>query len=278
MLCPSPPGGCPFNASPRPRPPGQEAVEGETLIIKIDKTAPTVSAVLDAAAVPRTVTITTGDGASGVATTEYRIGDGDWQSYGSAVELDGTAQTLAYRATDIAGNTSVEGSLNVPAAPMEPANPIIALDVTLDPAALNGAGDWDTSAVGITAEGTSTGSDELSYGMSINGVATDFNGSAVIDVEGTSEVVVSTTDGTFSQESETMALQIDTGVPTATASASGRIATLGGSMPAAEPTPVRTRPRNPHALAYRRHVGSSRSHRGRLRDPSQPGQETSFLS
>ena len=209
--------------------PGQDAVNGETLTLKIDKTVPTVSAVLDAAGTPRTVTITAADATSGVATTEYRLGDGEWQAYVAAVELDGTAQSIAYRATDAAGNVSAEGALNVPAAPVDPADPIITLDVSLDPAAPNGAGGWYTTAVDLTAVGTTTGTDELSYGMSVNGEDVAFTGAGTIDAQGTSEVVVSATDGTFAVESETMTLKIDSEVPTATASANGRTVTLEGS-------------------------------------------------
>ncbi|WP_375546424.1 ThuA domain-containing protein [Actinophytocola gossypii] len=62
-----------------------------------------------------TVTLTSGDGdGSGVAATEYRVGDGEWTAYAEpfTVGEDGT-HTVEYRATDRAGNVSETGSVEV---------------------------------------------------------------------------------------------------------------------------------------------------------------------
>ncbi|PJJ65139.1 family 78 glycoside hydrolase catalytic domain [Compostimonas suwonensis] len=58
------------------------------------------------------VTITAEDSDSGVATIEYRLGDGDWSRYGSPVVLPEGESTIAFRATDNEGNVSAISSLS----------------------------------------------------------------------------------------------------------------------------------------------------------------------
>ncbi|MGI5488420.1 ThuA domain-containing protein [Microtetraspora malaysiensis] len=78
-----------------------------------DKAAPVTTADLDPKArpsgwhtAPVTVTLTAADEGSGVASTEYRVGDGDWTAYTEPFTLkkDGT-HTVTFRSTDKAGNT-----------------------------------------------------------------------------------------------------------------------------------------------------------------------------
>ncbi|MDI5977553.1 ThuA domain-containing protein [Amycolatopsis magusensis] len=59
-----------------------------------------------------TVTLTADDGAgSGVAGTEYRIGDGAWTPYTAPFTVPGEGeQVIAYRSTDKKGNVEAEGS------------------------------------------------------------------------------------------------------------------------------------------------------------------------
>ncbi|MFH8252767.1 family 43 glycosylhydrolase [Microbacterium sp. B2969] len=84
-------------------------------IVKIDKTAPTATAALDAAA--RTVSITAADALSGVAAIEYRFdGTGAWKpaTAGTAIAApDGLPHQLTYRVRDTAGNTA-NGTVTVP--------------------------------------------------------------------------------------------------------------------------------------------------------------------
>lgn len=86
--------------------------------VKIDKTAPTANAALDAAA--RTVSITATDALSGVAAIEYRFdGAGAWQpaTAGTAIAApDGLPHQLTYRVRDTAGNTA-NGSVTIPKDP-----------------------------------------------------------------------------------------------------------------------------------------------------------------
>lgn len=80
---------------------------------------------------PVTVTLSATDAASGVAATEYRIGDtGDWLTYHQpfTVTPQFSDQTVSYRSTDTAGNTEPVRSLTVPAIqPVAPA--VTAADV-----------------------------------------------------------------------------------------------------------------------------------------------------
>lgn len=86
--------------------------------VKIDKTVPTASAALDAAA--RTVSITATDAASGVAAIEYRFdGAGAWQqtTAGAAIAApDGLPHQVTYRVRDVAGNIA-NGSVTIPKDP-----------------------------------------------------------------------------------------------------------------------------------------------------------------
>ncbi|RAP75791.1 PKD domain-containing protein [Paenibacillus montanisoli] len=79
-----------------------------------DVTAPATTAALSPAVPdgsggsylsPVTVTLTVEDDSSGAAKTEYRVNDGDWETYSApfTFSADGT-YTIAYRSTDNAGN------------------------------------------------------------------------------------------------------------------------------------------------------------------------------
>ena len=58
-----------------------------------------------------TVTVTATDEGSGVETVEYRLDDGDWTAYEEPVAIEDEGEhTVAYRATDAAGNVSEEAS------------------------------------------------------------------------------------------------------------------------------------------------------------------------
>jgi hypothetical protein len=88
------------------------------LVVGIDRTAPSVSASLNAAA--RTVSITGTDALSGIAAVQYRLTVGgvvtqDWTTANGAVPIGSAATTVGYRSVDRAGNTSAAGSLEVAA-------------------------------------------------------------------------------------------------------------------------------------------------------------------
>ncbi|HEX2134005.1 MAG TPA: hypothetical protein VHH15_20865 [Actinophytocola sp.] len=87
-------------------------------VVQQDGTAPTVSATVvgeqDADGNylgSALVTVTAEDEGSGVDSVEYSLDGGAWTAYTEAVQVgDAGAHTFAYRATDVAGNVSEEGS------------------------------------------------------------------------------------------------------------------------------------------------------------------------
>lgn len=86
-----------------------------TAAVKIDRTAPTTTTTVDAAA--RTVTLSASDSGSGVARVEYRVGDeSTWTTASGAeavVTVGAGATTVSYRSIDVAGNVSGTGSTSV---------------------------------------------------------------------------------------------------------------------------------------------------------------------
>ena len=89
-----------------------------------DTTAPVTTADVSDAD-PAVVTLTAADeaGGSGIAKTEYRIGDeGDWSTYAApfSVPLTDQAQTVQFRSVDKAGNTETTKSQAIPARTIDP--------------------------------------------------------------------------------------------------------------------------------------------------------------
>jgi hypothetical protein len=78
--------------------------EARSASLRLDRVAPATTADMTAARPGMKVTLTATDATSGVAATEYRVGDGAWAAYAGPVTLDehGT-HTLAFRSTDQAG-------------------------------------------------------------------------------------------------------------------------------------------------------------------------------
>ncbi|GAA2631356.1 galactose-binding domain-containing protein [Paractinoplanes durhamensis] len=88
--------------------------------VGIDKTVPTATAALDAAA--RAVTVTGADTGSGISSVQYRLTVGgvvtqDWTTASGPVPIGSSATTVDYRAVDKASNTSAVGTLEVAAGP-----------------------------------------------------------------------------------------------------------------------------------------------------------------
>ncbi|NJP45398.1 OmpL47-type beta-barrel domain-containing protein [Actinacidiphila epipremni] len=93
---------------------------GKQIVVRADRTAPATTAAVKAGATgtaPATVTLTAADATSGVASTEYRVGDAGWTRYTGpfTVPPAGTDQSVAYRSTDTAGNAEQPRELLLPA-------------------------------------------------------------------------------------------------------------------------------------------------------------------
>ena len=100
--------------------PGHSTMTGEFTVVGTggDTTPPTVSANVTGTqdssgnyVGSATVAVSASDTGSGVSTVEYRLDGGVWQTYSAPVQVSTIgAHTVRYRATDVAGNTSPEGS------------------------------------------------------------------------------------------------------------------------------------------------------------------------
>lgn len=211
-----------------------ETTEVGSATFSIDRTKPLVDAqlVIDPSdSAQRSITVTATDATSTVGSIEYRLGTGAWLAYIEPVALDATAQTVSYRATDKAGNASIEGSLDVPAAPVDPADPTLTVEVTLDPAAPNGAGGWYTGPVTVTATGsTSEQGGDVTVEYSTDGVLfSPLGASVVLQNEGASSIWVRATDGEHVSQTVKRDVSIDTVVPTVSGSAEARLVTIGAT-------------------------------------------------
>ncbi len=190
----------------------QTSAEG-TLVIKRDTVAPTVASTLAG----RTVTISSSDSGSGVASTEYRIGtSGNWSAYTAPVNVGKFASTVQFRATDAAGNVSTIGSRAVAAQTGS-----VTVTTSTTPAAPNAAG-WFKSDVTATGAGTAelggpvtiqskVGSEEFAAGASRTVTA---DGTTVVTFKGTDEV------GNVSGE-VTSTIKLDKTAPTVSSTLSG---------------------------------------------------------
>jgi len=96
---------------------GENTDEAE-VEFKIDGEAPVSSAVVDETA--RTVTLRAADAGSGVDSIEYSTDAGaSWKRYTAAVTVGSAAETVAFRATDKAGNVEATNRARVPATGIE---------------------------------------------------------------------------------------------------------------------------------------------------------------
>jgi len=118
--------------------------------VKLDRTAPAVTATVDAAA--RTVTLAASDGGSGVARLEYRVGDaGAWTAASGAdavVTAGAETTTVSYRATDTAGNVSGIGSTSVGAQAGDPTLSVSGDLIAGGVVTVSGTG-WPAQAEGV---------------------------------------------------------------------------------------------------------------------------------
>jgi hypothetical protein len=160
-----------FRASDKAGNSSAEGMEHFT-VVSSDTTAPTVTASVAGTKDPdgnyvgkATVTLAATDAGSGVAKVEYKLDSGDWTAYSEPVAITAVgAHTVAYRATDKAGNVSADGTS---------AFTIVAGGDTVSPATSivvsgNLDADWryiENATVTLTAEDNAGGSgvDKIEY-------------------------------------------------------------------------------------------------------------------
>ncbi|MEV6442638.1 copper-binding protein [Amycolatopsis sp. NPDC051716] len=139
-------------------------------VVRSDTTAPAVSASLsgtqdaDGHYVGKAiVTVTASDAGSGIAAVEYQVDGGAWTVYTAPVPVSAAgSHTVGYRARDVAGNASAEGSVSFTVvAGGDTTAPSVALQV-----AGNQDGGWNyvgSATVTVTATDTESGVGSVEY-------------------------------------------------------------------------------------------------------------------
>ncbi|MBB5802829.1 glucose/arabinose dehydrogenase/PKD repeat protein [Saccharothrix ecbatanensis] len=102
---------------------GPVTVDFDWFRVSVDNAAPEVTATVNPAeptgtdgwwTTAPTVTVNAVDAGSGVASTEYRVDGGDWKPYTAPFPVSGDGvHAVEYRATDVRGNVSEPGSVQV---------------------------------------------------------------------------------------------------------------------------------------------------------------------
>jgi hypothetical protein len=170
-------------------------------VVQQDTTAPTVSAQVvgeqdenGAYVGSAMVTVSAEDTGSGVASVEYKLDSGAWTAYTEAVQVSTPgAHTVAFRATDQAGNVSEEGS--------ESFTVVSGGDDTIAPsvsAVVTGTQDsgWNyVDAANITLSALDTGSGVASVEYKLDGGAwTAYTAPVVVDAAGAHQFAYRATD------------------------------------------------------------------------------------
>ncbi|WP_229924818.1 OmpL47-type beta-barrel domain-containing protein [Streptomyces sulfonofaciens] len=169
-----------------------------------DTTAPTTSADVggqqneDGAYVgSATVTIGASDDGSGVDTVEYALdADGAWQPYTTALVVDQVGpHTVRYRATDKAGNTAAEKSVDFTVA-APPTDDTTAPDTS---ATVTGEKDANgayvgTATVTVTASDTGSGVNTIEYALGADGAWQSYTAPVMVHEPGDHQVRYRATD------------------------------------------------------------------------------------
>jgi peptidoglycan/xylan/chitin deacetylase (PgdA/CDA1 family) len=110
----------------------------QTLAFSVDSTAPVVTASFDSTT--RTYSAGASDAASGVASIQQSISGGSWTTYTGPTVIGAASLSLAFRATDVAGNVSASVPLAIGAI----------TTASVSPASPNGLLGWYTVAPVVT--------------------------------------------------------------------------------------------------------------------------------
>lgn len=169
-------------------------------VVKRDTTAPTVAASVagtqdaDGNYVGKAVvTVTASDTGSGVAAVEYKVDSGAWTAYSAPVQVSSAgAHTVGYRARDVAGNASAEGSVAFTVvAGGDTTAPVVSMQVTG-----NQDGNWDfvgQATVTLSAVDPESGVASIEYKVD-SGVWTRYTAPVVLTALGEHTVRARATD------------------------------------------------------------------------------------
>jgi hypothetical protein len=178
-----------------------EGMAGFT-VVEQDTTAPTVSGQVTGEQDPdgnylgsAVVTITAADEGSGVASIEYSVDGAAFVPYTEPLQIDAPGEhTVAFRATDVAGNVSAEGSVSftVVEAPGEDTTPPSVSTVVSGSQDAN----WnylDSATLTIEALDVDSGVASVEYKLD-DGDWTAYTAPVVVDTPGTHTVAYRATD------------------------------------------------------------------------------------
>ncbi len=159
-----------------------------------------------------TVTLTSTDESSGVASIQYQLDSTTWQTYGTAVAVSGDgAHAFAYRATDNAGIVEATHTATINVDTLAPSTMISI-------AGTAGANGWYTSAVTVTLTASDSGSGVGSVWYRLNsGTWSAYSTAVPIAADGTTTVEYNATDVVgHSETTHSQTVNIDTVAPAAT--------------------------------------------------------------
>lgn len=196
---------------------GDDVLDAGTVDVKVDGTAPQVVATTAG----RSVTLASSDSGSGVATTEYRVDDGPWTAYTSAVTVDADQHAVEHRATDVAGNSSTPGRVDLDAVHDGPTVVATVSQV--------GADGWYGRGAALTVSaGDGAKVPKLEYAVDGGEWSTWTSPVELAAGEQTIAYRATSTNGAVSQVG-TLVAKVDLTMPTVTAAQDGRVLTLEGA-------------------------------------------------
>jgi peptidoglycan/xylan/chitin deacetylase (PgdA/CDA1 family) len=183
----------------------------KTLAFKVDSTSPVVTPAFNAAT--RTYSATATDAGSGVASIQQSVSGGAWTTYTGPTVTSATAKSIAFRATDVAGNVSPSVTLTIPAATT--VTPVTT--ATVNPATPNGLAGWYTVAPVVTLSASTTASGQVTQ-YSFNGVTWSTYTGPITLPSGTTNLRYRTTAAGITEATRTLTIKSDTASPLVSAS------------------------------------------------------------
>jgi large repetitive protein len=170
-----------------------------------------------------TVALSASDGASGVASTLYRINGGSWATYSGSFTISGQGtSTVEYYSTDNAGNSESIKSVDVKIDTTPPISSS-SLSGTL------GSNGWYRSSVSVAISSTDAISGVASRVYRVNGGSwSTYVGPFTIAAQGTTTVEFQSSDSAGNWESvKSVTIKIDSTGPSSTSTVTGTLGSNG---------------------------------------------------
>ena len=162
---------------------------------------------------PVTITASASDAISGLASVQYSVDGGAWQAGSSVIVSSDGTHTIAFRASDNAGNTS-STSNTVKIGQTKPT-------LTLTVSGTNGLNGWYVSPVKVTASTSDATSGIASTQYSVDGSAWQSGNSVTVSTDGGHAVEFRTTDNAGNTTTDSRSFQIDQTQPSISVTPNG---------------------------------------------------------